>query len=128
MPQVTLLEYDETSSKLYIGDYLDLYAIDATGNITETLKLESPASDIDFTIKDNPFLLTIGKIEPSDQYLGSLGPLDKPNSNTTISGLKRPVSFEIEDFNNDGQLDALVCNFGHNQGTLSWYNSFKKEE
>ncbi|GMN09741.1 VCBS repeat-containing protein [Croceitalea sp. MTPC9] len=128
LPHVTLLEYDEANSKLYIGDYLNFYAIDAVGNITENMKLESPASDIDFTIKDNPFLLTIGKIEPSDQYLGSLGPLDKSNKGKTISQLKRPVNFEIEDFNNDGQLDALVCNFGHNQGTLSLYNDFKKEE
>lgn len=128
LPQVTLLEYDESNSKLYIGDYLDFYAIDAFGNISETQKLESPATDIDFTIKGNPFLLTIGKIEPSDQYLGNFGPLNKLNNGKTISGLKRPVSFEIEDLNNDGELDALVCNFGHNKGTLSWFDGFNKSK
>ncbi|QLG44760.1 FG-GAP repeat domain-containing protein [Costertonia aggregata] len=126
LPQVTLLEYDEYNSELYIGDHLKLYALKNTGVLSGEWKLGSYASDIEFDPKSDPTLLTIGKLVPSNQKLGELGSLSKNSDffkgSPSFSTLRRPVNFLSADLNLDGNDDLIICNFGHTVGKLSWFD------
>ena len=123
LPRTTLLKYDKTASLLYIGDAQnDLFVVDSTGRLKNVFKTESAPVDIDFPTNKSPRLLTIGKLNPSDQKLGRLFSLDG-NSRTVINGLQRPVQFATSDFNKDGKEDIVVSHFGHNIGKLSWFES-----
>lgn len=128
LPQVSLLRFDQQTSKLYVGDFLYLIALDNLGNITNKWALDSPASHIYFKENKDPLLLTLGKLSPSDQSLGKLSRLDKNtkaiDEAVLLSDLKRPVNFEIGDLNNDGKDDLVLCSFGHYAGKLSWFDNF----
>ena len=128
LPQVSLLRFNPNTSELYIGDFQSLIAIDTRGNITNTWDLESPASDIKFVEFKEPLLLTLGKLSPSDQALGKLSRLDtnviSGKNDILLTSLKRPVNFQVEDLNDDGLKDLILCSFGHYAGKLSWLDNF----
>ncbi|MGB3150247.1 MAG: VCBS repeat-containing protein, partial [Maribacter sp.] len=128
LPQVTLLEYDDYNSELYIGSYLNLYALKNTGNLSAEWNLDSYASDIEFAKDLNPLLLSIGKLTPSNQKLGRIIKLKKNNTpskvTTPFSELLRPVGFESSDLNLDGKKDLILCSFGHTVGKLSWFDDY----
>lgn len=126
LPKVSLLNYNEATSELYIGDNDNLYALKNTGEISNSWKLNSPASHIEFGQNEAPLLLTLGKFRPSDQELGGLfnlrmreGSFNEP---IHIPKLRRPVYFETADLNGDGKKDVVVCNFGNYTGKLSWFD------
>ncbi len=123
LPRTTLLKYDKTASLLYIGDAQnDLFVVDSTLQLKNVFKTESAPVDIDFPKNQSPRLLTIGKLNPSDQKLGRLMSLDA-NSKTVLDSLQRPVQFATSDLNKDGKEDIVVSQFGHNTGKLSWFES-----
>lgn len=63
--------------------------------------------------------------EPTEASLGSIlvinGPDDTPHS--ILTGLKRPVDMEVADLNGDGTKDFVICEYGHEAGFLSFYES-----
>lgn len=131
LPQVSLLRYDTISSKLYIGDFKNLFVLDNKGSVVNTFTLDSPASHLDFDANGNPILLTLGKLSPSDQALGNLYRLEEVSgkgAETLFSSLKRPVNFELEDLNADGKQDLVLCSFGHYGGKLSWFDNFDRSK
>ncbi|NND33788.1 MAG: VCBS repeat-containing protein [Saprospiraceae bacterium] len=80
---------------------------------------------------DRQLLLTIGEhIYPTDYQRGELeliyreGVTEKPNRSTLlIDSLRRPVHFSILDFNQDGQDDFSICEFGNRLGSLTLYEN-----
>lgn len=128
LPQVTLLEYDQYNSELYIGSYKKLYALKNNGELSAEWNLDSYASDIEFAKEDSPLLLSISKLTPSNQKLGGLVRWNKSdksfNSTPFFSDLLRPVAFESSDLNLDGKKDLILCGFGHTVGKLSWYDNY----
>ena len=123
LPRTTLLKYDKTASLLYIGDAQnELFVADSTWRLKNVIKTESPAVDMDFPKNKSPRLLTIGKLNPSDQKLGRLFSLDM-SSKTVMNGLQRPVQFAASDLNGDGKEDIVLSQFGHNTGKLSWFDN-----
>lgn len=130
-PKVSLLEFDEANSQLYIGDYKTLYALDVSGSFNEVWELNSPASHIEILENSPPIISTLGSFGPSDQRLGNLSQLYVgENSSKTISlkRLQRPVYFESADFNMDGLNDVVVCNFGNFTGSLAWYDNYERSK
>lgn len=131
LPQVSLLRFDTLSSKLYIGDYKNLFVLDNKGAVLKNYTLDSPASHLGFDANRIPLLLTLGKLSPSDQSLGNLYRLDAGSgmdSKTVFSNLKRPVNFEVADLNLDGKDDLVLCSFGHYGGKLSWFDGFDRSK
>lgn len=128
-PQVSLLEYDEETATLYIGNDLKLYSVESTGILKTTWDLESPA--VDFVKNDTKnYVLNIGSIVPSDRSLGSFGELSIKNAGggeKLLGKLARPVHSEIADLNGDGRGNALISSFGHHTGSLSWYDDTGEE-
>ncbi|MBE9466291.1 VCBS repeat-containing protein [Dyadobacter sp. UP-52] len=129
-PQTTLLKFDKSTSRLYVGDAQNtLYILDNQFNLKETKSIDSPPTDIDFPAYAAPRLLMIGSFKPSEQRSGRLLSLaleqKTKSSYLNIEGLHRPVQFVSSDINMDGKEDALICEFGNHSGKLFWYDNFQ---
>src|SRR5690606_35021415 len=71
-------------------------------------------------------LLTMGIMDPNDQPLGQLLMRKEDGEiSILIDSLKRPVSFEAADLNNDGLDDYVICAFGHYTGELLAFEQTK---
>jgi len=128
LPQVTLLKFDQKTSDLYVGDYLNLYALKNTGELRKSWKLSGPAVHLDLEGGSTPLLLTIGKVAPSEKKTGTLSHLKTGEGfqerTSMFTNLHRPVHFSIGDLNMDKKKDIVICSFGNYGGKLSWFNNF----
>ncbi len=131
VPQVTLLEFDDASGTLFVGDHLQVYAFDRNNQTVGNWEIKSPASDIELT-KKGVMLLSIGEFNPSDKKEGVLFPLTLRGGGSAedfvIAELPRPVQFATGDLNQDSREDVVICNFGNHQGKLAWYDQFDTEK
>lgn len=66
------------------------------------------------------FLTGIGKMYPNDQKLGTLYELQGNKAQVILDSLKRPVDLQVADLNEDGVLDYVLCEYGFEQGQLTW--------
>ncbi|CAN5574955.1 hypothetical protein BH23BAC1_BH23BAC1_11440 [soil metagenome] len=123
----TLIRLNEKDNSLYIGsrsNFLRKYD-SKTYELLDSIELESPPSDIFFK-NEEITLLTMGKMDPSDLKTGSLYEYNLINNNknkSLLNGLSRPVQFVKTDLNQDEMDDLIICNFGNNVGSLSWYEN-----
>lgn len=132
VPQVTLLEYDDPNRILFIGDHLNLYALDQQGAIIGNWQTQSPSSDVALTDK-GIFLLSIGQFKPSDKKEGVFFPLTLQDEQMNaedfvVAELPRPVQFSMGDLNGDQREDVVICGFGNHQGRLAWYDGLSGEK
>ncbi len=88
-----------------------------------------PGGIVDMQIAgDSAVACNIGNINPNNALLGSLSRLHVGargkwvmDSMPFIRDLARPVQVNGADLNGDGRMDYLVCEFGHQKGSLSWF-------
>jgi FG-GAP-like repeat len=124
VPQTTLLKFDKATTQLYVGDAQnELYVADSSFRLKKTWQTASPATDIDFPNNQQPRLLTIGSMRPSDQKQGQWASLDTNLTKQNFQNLQRPVSFAARDVNNDGKEDVIIAQFGNHSGKLSWFDA-----
>ncbi|KEO74344.1 FG-GAP repeat domain-containing protein [Anditalea andensis] len=124
----TMLRKGERDNLILLGDRLNsLYVIDHKNQIIlDSIPIDSPASDIRLKKSKGFDLLTMGKMDPSSEAIGSywdysiLGD-DKIDSKKLINSLNRPVNFSFADLNQNGHEDVVISNFGNHMGSLSWY-------
>jgi len=96
------------------------YVLDAQLKKKQTLLSQSPNVNTQF-MGDKTFVLGIGKMYPNDQKLGNLYTLDsKGKLSSLVDSLKRPVDLQVADFNTDGVLDYVICEYGFEAGQLIW--------
>jgi len=64
----------------------------------------------------------IGILYPSNEKQGRVVLFDyqTQESTTAIEGIGRTVCAEPGDFDGDGDVDLTLCEFGHDEGTVSW--------
>lgn len=70
------------------------------------------------------YALVIGTFNPTDMNLGFVMQLPtNPGDPTKIlaQDLQRPVHMDFGDLNSDGMEDMVICEFGKNTGSLSWW-------
>lgn len=117
-PTISMLRADTVNKKLWVSNRRSmLYALDYNFNLTDSVKLASPASSILFT-EPGPLLAQMGIMDPNDQPKGIIGIVNSPNFQPLIDSIKRPVFIEQADLNNDKLEDLVVCAFGNYGGAL----------
>jgi len=128
-PTITFLGFDNSSNKFLVGDALvqKVYTISDKLIPTEMNQVGVGIADLK---RKSPFTyaLTMGILKPSDQPLGSLHRIG-PNGKSTllIDSLLRPIHFNFADLNQDKLDDIIVCEFGYNEGSLSWFDEKGKK-
>ncbi|MBB6109326.1 Repeat domain-containing protein [Mucilaginibacter lappiensis] len=122
---ITGLEYNTSTNTLWIGDfYKKVYNWQYNKGITRVMNSNSPVVDFNF-YKGDTYFTEIGKLYPTELSTGSYSQLKDSISSTLIAALHRPVHAEIDDLDNDGVPEVVVCNFGNKIGSLSL---FKKDK
>jgi hypothetical protein len=130
-PKTSLVKYDSILSRLYIADVNnELYVIDEKFELMHTWVVPSPAVDLELSSSGQHKLLCIGSMAPSEKRAGSLLLLDSNEGPVEVlmQGLRRPVQITKADFNNDGQDDEAIAEFGNYTGKLSWYSHGKQDQ
>jgi hypothetical protein len=134
VPLTTLTKFDTLHASLLIGDRRGkLFRMDGHCQVLDSLQLDSPPSNVYFRQDGSVRLLTMGKMDPSDEPLGQLLSLSTPelgaNSPVTIlKELPRPVQYASADLNEDGREDLIVCGFGNYVGRFSWYEQLENQQ
>lgn len=133
-PSVTMVNFSKVNGIL-VGDANTemLYLIDETLKVKNAAKVKEGVVSV-VEEKDYLWVTVMGSFSPTDAAKGLIVklPLKKGlKVEVPIKDLKRPVHSVLEDFDNDGLKDLLVCEFGKWAGSLSLFfqnaeGAFKK--
>ena len=131
-PAVTMLEFDTTSQRLFMADrggHLIQFKPDFS--LQDHAQLPQPIIDMERAQDQQIRLLSIGKLYPDESSLGALVQMRESaffQQELLLQRLKRPVFFLGTDLDQDENEDFIVCAFGNDIGSLSWFeqtgNSF----
>ena len=111
---------DQFEVGLYNENESNFIKLDNEGNEIEKTSLPSPLADVKKSEKGELILL-MGKLNNIDVPTGRLI-LKQDSLEELIAPLERPINFEIADFNNDGQDEILVAEFGKFLGGINLYS------
>jgi len=133
-PMVTLVHVDSAHRRIYVGDatpgHSTLSVLDSRGHARKIFPIPSPVSHLQL-FGDTLGVLLMGKLEPHDAALGTLGLVSawRPGANPAIAwridSLQRPVYASYADLNGDGIADVVVSEFGNLTGSLTWYERLR---
>jgi len=122
---ITGLGYDSSTKTLWIGNYYkQVFTWKYDIGVTKTIATESPVVDFNF-YKGNTYFTEVGKLYPTELSLGTYAKYSDTSVSAVLSALHRPVNSKIEDLNNDGVPEIVVCNFGNKTGSLSLFKKNK---
>ena len=117
----TLIATDTLHHKIYVGTRnAKLYEFNNEFVLQDSFRLSSAPSQLLIRENDNPLILAMGVMDPSEQAKGELFQFI-PKDQTIppiIDSLQRPVYFECADLNNDKADDYVICAFGDYTGAL----------
>ena len=126
---VTSVTFHPTMNEIWVGKRNQkLEILDASLQLKHTIPTQRPIVHASFRGK-NSYLVSIGKMSPNDQKLGSL--LLVANKNKVITAadsLKRPVDMQISDIDQDGIDDFVICEYGFEAGEIIWVNGKTKQK
>ena len=115
----TVLAYEQLGKQLY--------RIDVSHKQVDSISLAANIVDLS-SQTDTLVALNIGVMTPNNGKFGTVLTLPLSNAGMKpgkpkllLSGLRRPVRMIRNDFNRDGREDLLVCEYGHLEGSLSWF-------
>jgi VCBS repeat protein len=125
---ITLLKTDPTRERIFVGEAgtntLRIFGWDR--RLISSLRLRSPPTDL-ILDRDHVLILESGILDPNDQPRGSLIQYDFVRADSLrsarvlIDSLLRPVFVQQFDFDGDGQLEFVICEYGDNRGRLALY-------
>ena len=124
-PMVSMVKIDTANGRLLVArrDNQQLEIYDPTLRKRDSLPLESPLSDLVWLDKQHYLSLEMGIMDPNDSRKGKLKRVDDQKQTTLLlDSLRRPVQLTLQDLNQDGVPDYLLCNYGHELGLLAWYD------
>ncbi|MFN8343589.1 MAG: VCBS repeat-containing protein [Spirosomataceae bacterium] len=127
-PFVSLFKFDSTSKQFFVGTRSGkLQIFDPQFRRVDSLKVNSAPSDLRRNADGSLDALLMGLMDPNDRTTGTLTRFKKSGdgqqweSKILLSKLRRPVNQLFTDVDADGLEDAIVCEFGHYIGQLSWF-------
>jgi hypothetical protein len=114
---ITGLRYNKQTKKLWIGNYYNkVLTWQPHVGVLDIIQTKSAVVDFSF-YKNDTYLTQIGKLYPTEL---STGLITKNDGTSILAGsLHRPVNTVVDDLNNDGVPEIVVCNFGNKLGSLS---------
>lgn len=122
---ITGLKYNSTTKTLWIGNFYNQVLNWQYGKgVIKTIKSQGPVVDFNF-YKNNTYFTQIGKLYPTELSTGSYAQLADTCVAPILTQLHRPVCIKINDLNNDGTSEIVVCNFGNKLGSLSLFKKNK---
>jgi len=125
MSMITGIKFNPATQTFWIGSFNnEVMSWRYDVGVTKQLTAKSPVVDFNFYGK-NTYFTEIGKLYPTELSLGSYVQYADTTSTPLLTNLHRPVHSSIEDLNNDGVPEIVVCNFGNKTGSLSL---FKKNQ
>jgi hypothetical protein len=125
---ITLLKADQTRERIFVGEAgtNTLRIFGWNRRLRSSLRLGSPATDL-ILDGDRILILESGILDPNDQPRGSLIQYDFVRADSLrsakviIDSLFRPVFVQQFDFDRDGQMEFVICEYGDNRGRLALY-------
>jgi mono/diheme cytochrome c family protein len=120
---ITGLKFNPQTKTLWIGSYQNKVLTWKPGvGITEVIKTQSPVVDFNF-YQNNTYFTQIGKLYPTELSNGAI--TKRNDASPLIPALHRPVHTVMDDLDNDGVPEVVVCNFGNKTGSLSLFKKNK---
>lgn len=111
------IKFDSSTNELMVGDvYGQLHGWKDQTNIK--LILNSPIVS-SVLVEDLLYVTKIGIMNPSEVPRGAIYTVNSDTITPLIKELHRPVFTEINDLNDDGEKEIIICEFGHLTGELS---------
>lgn len=115
------LKYDHETKTVWIGNvYNKILNWKWDKGVTRTLNVSGPVVNFNF-YNSETFITEVGILSPTDLNLGSYAIVESSGDNLLLDSLHRPVHSEMDDLNDDGIPEIVVCNFGEYIGSLSLY-------
>lgn len=126
--RVTSIKVHPTKSEAWIGmNTNETVILNSKLQVSSIIRTPSPNVNTAF-IQGKNYLLSIGKTLPNDEKLGYLFQVNAGGKLAKlVDGLKRPVDMQVADFNGDGTMDYLLCEYGYQAGQLVWVDGKSKE-
>ena len=122
---ITGLGYNTQTNTLWIGNFYNrVYTWKQDKGVIKNIKTESPVVNFNF-FEGGTYFTEIGKLYPTELSIGSYAKYNDTSVAALLTSLHRPVDAQIEDLNNDGTPEIVVCNFGNKLGSLSLYKKSK---
>lgn len=122
---ITGLKYNKNTNTLWIGNYYNQVLNWQYGiGITKKINTASPAVDFNFQ-QNNTYTTEIGKLYPTELSTGTYAQINDTTVTPILPRLHRPVNTRINDLNNDGVPEIVVCRFGNKTGGLSLFKKKK---
>ena len=123
---ITSLTFDDSNNRLWIGeDRFMAYSWTLKNGTSSKISASSAVSHVEIKA-DDIYLLEMGSLLPSDLRKGSVSRVSNNEKKTLIEQLGRPVYMNVEDLNEDGVDEIVVCNFGNKSGGLEVYQQVEE--
>ncbi len=118
---ITSMVFDDSKNRLWVGeDRLIAFSWTLKNGPANKITTTSTVSNIQIK-SDVVYMLEMGSLLPSDQKKGSVAMISNNKKKTIIDQLGRPVYMNVNDLNEDGTNEIVVCNFGNKSGGLEVY-------
>lgn len=126
----TMLRIHPKTGDLWLGDRLKkMYVFDSESGfqVKDSIPTDVAPVDIRWNEDDTFELLTMGRMDPSNDTLGKVSQFWSEagtwKSKEVLTELIRPVNLAVADWNGDGNPDRIVSQFGNHVGKMSMYLS-----
>jgi hypothetical protein len=127
-PLTTLIRHEARTGYLWVGDGQGIVRrLDSRLRVKDSVRVESPPADLVTGPGEEALLVLMGVMVPNDLAAGKLvrlrtaGTLSVASPVPVLENLVRPVQATVGDFDADGVSEYIICNYGNNTGSLSWY-------